>query len=240
MDIGKSFTYMFEDPEWLRKLAIGTVVVLIGLVLLVGLIGIIPLLVVAGYSLVVTRNVLDGHQYPLPEWDDWGQLFMRGVKLAVVYLVWSLPLIIVAIPTGIGSSLMNSSHNGTANALGGLFTVCGGCFGFLWGLVLALFSPALYVRLAQTNDIAAGFDFPRLWAFTRNNLANVIIALLVMIVVGLVASIAAFAGIIALVIGLLVTVPFASLWQTLVQAHLFGQVGVAAAQAPASTPSTTI
>ena len=31
MDIGKSFTFMFEDPDWLRKLGIGTIVTLAGI-----------------------------------------------------------------------------------------------------------------------------------------------------------------------------------------------------------------
>ncbi|PKO21777.1 MAG: hypothetical protein CVU38_12955, partial [Chloroflexi bacterium HGW-Chloroflexi-1] len=72
MDIGKSFTYMFEDPDWLRKLGIGTLVGLIGIVFSPILIGFIPLLMLMGYTLDVVRNTMDGRQYPLPEWEDWG------------------------------------------------------------------------------------------------------------------------------------------------------------------------
>ena len=82
MDIAKSFTFMFEDPEWLRKLGIGFLVVAVGLLFSVVLIGLIPLIIVLGYTLDVTRNVMDGQPNPLPEWNDWEGFLMRGLKLA--------------------------------------------------------------------------------------------------------------------------------------------------------------
>ncbi len=231
MDIGKSFTFMFQDPEWVRKLAIGTVVALVGLVLSPIIIGLIPLLMLAGYSLDVTRNVINGQANPLPEWDNWGELLVRGVKLAVVFIIWALPLIIAWVPIGIGAAFMNGANNG-ANAgntgalaaFGTMFQLCGTCLAILWGLVIALFTPALYARLATTDRIGACFDFAALWEYTRNNLTNVIIAILVTWLAGLIASIGSMLGLIVLCIGVLVTVPFAVLWQALVQAHLYGQV----------------
>lgn len=234
MDIGKAFTFMFEDPAWQRKLGIGLLVVLVGLVLIIGLIGIIPLLIVMGYSLDVTRNVLDRRQYPLPEWEDWGRLFMRGLKLVVVQFVWVLPALLVAIPAAIGGAMTNQ-NSAFANSLGGLLIACATCLGFLWGLVVLLFTPAIYIRLAETDEITSGFDFRRLWEITRNNLSNVIVATLLVILAGLIAAIVGSAGIIALGIGLLVTIPAATLWQYLVQAHLYGQVGVVGTR-PGMTP----
>ena len=45
MDFGKAFTFMFEDPERLRKLGIGTLVGLVGIIFSPVLIGLIPLIV---------------------------------------------------------------------------------------------------------------------------------------------------------------------------------------------------
>ena len=42
MDFGKAFTFMFADPNWLRKLGIGTLVGLLGMVLMPILIGVDP------------------------------------------------------------------------------------------------------------------------------------------------------------------------------------------------------
>ena len=65
MDFGKAFIFMFSDPEWLKKLGIGTLVGLVGLLLAPVLIGIIPLMVVIGYTVVVLRNVMNDVEFPL-------------------------------------------------------------------------------------------------------------------------------------------------------------------------------
>jgi len=224
MDFGKAFVFMFEDPDWLRKLGIGTLVVLIGTLFSPILIGLVPLLIVAGYCLDVLRNVMEGREYPLPEWEDWVGFLVRGLRLAGVLIVWALPLIIGAIPMGIGSALLDN-RSGGAQAVGVLLLICGSCLALLWGLFLFLLSPAIYARLARTGRFVAAFDLVKLWDFTRANLGNVIVAVLLTWVADLIAAIGgSLLGVIAVVIGLLVTIPFATLWSYLVQAHLYGQV----------------
>ncbi len=232
MDFGKAFTFMFEDPEWLKKLGIGTLVGLIGIIFVPILIGLIPLIMLMGYSLDTLRNVMEGRQHPLPEWEDWGGFLIRGLKLIGAFIVWALPLIVLAIPLGIGSTWIDSNSNssGAMQAFGTLLVVCGSCLTLVWGLFLALISPAIYVRLAHTDRFSSAFELGKLWAFTRSNLSNVIIAILLTWLAGLIASIIAGLGILALVIGLLVSIPFAQLWQYLVQAHLFGQIGASSVE----------
>jgi hypothetical protein len=229
MDFGKAFTYMFEDPDWLSKLGIGTLVVLLGIIFSPVLIGLIPLIIFMGYQLDVLRNVVDGQQYPLPRWEDWGGFLARGIKVVGAFIVWCLPLVLVAIPLAIGSALVESSDR-PLGALGSMLIVCGSCLMILWGLFVTLLSPAIYVRLARTNRFSAAFEFSKIWAFTRDNIGNVIIAILLVWVAGLIASIFAVLGVIAIVIGLLITVPFATVWQYLVPAHLFGQIGAISAK----------
>jgi len=223
MDIGKSFTYMFEDPDWLRKLGIGTLIGLIGIAFSPILIGLIPLLMLMGYTLDVVRNTMDGREHPLPEWEDWGGFLVRGLKLCGVFIIWALPMILISIPLGIGSALAENNGGGV-EAFGTLLIVCGSCLMLLWGLFLALISPAIYVRLARTDRFGSAFELGKLWAFTRDNIGNVIIAIILTWVAGLIAAIIAALGVIALVIGLVVSIPFAMFWQYLVQSHLFGQI----------------
>jgi hypothetical protein len=226
MDFGKSFTFMFEDPNWVRKLGIGTLVTLAGMFLSPVLIGLAGIFMLMGYGLDVVRNVLDGKEHPLPEWEDWGGFLIRGLKIFGVYLLWSLPFIIVAIPLGIGAALTSDNGRGVLEALGILITICGSCLAILYGLFLTLITPAIYIRLAATDRFAAAFEIGRLWALTRDNLGNVIIALILgYIVAGIISAIIAFLGVFAILIGLLVSLPFAILWQYLVQGHLFGQIG---------------
>jgi hypothetical protein len=221
MNFGKSFTFMFEDPDWLRKLGVGFLVVLLGFVLLVVLIGIVPLLMVTGYTLVALRNVMDGQEHPLPEWDNFGGFLVLGFKLAVALFVWALPAIVVGLPlTGIGSVILSNSQSGGANFGGISLVTCGACLMILWMLLVALFTPGIYIRLARTGRFGSAFAFGKLWELTRANLGNVIIALVLVWVAGLIGS---FVSV------LVITVPLVILWQSLVQAHLFGQIGASSA-----------
>ncbi len=223
MDFGKAFTYMFEDPDWLRKLGIGTAVTLIGILFTPLLVGLIPLIAVIGYTVDVVSNVMNGVERPLPEWEDWGGFLSRGLKVFGATFVWALPAILLIIPLAIGSALMDQSRG--AEGIGIAIVACGSCLLLIWALFVTLLTPAIYVRIAATDRFSSAFEFGKMWAFTRDNLGNVIIAiLLVNIVAGLIAAVIAGLGVIALVIGLVVTIPFATLWQYLVQAHLFGQI----------------
>ncbi len=224
MDFGKAFTFMFEDPDWLRKLGIGTLVGLVGLLFLPVLIGFIPFIILAGYTLDTLRNVMDGRSHPLPDWDDWGGFLKRGFRLCAALFVWALPLILVTLPLTVGGGLTDQNQGGT-QVLGAILVTCSSCLMILWGLVVTLFTPAIYVRVARTERFAAAFELGKLWAFTRDNIGSIIIAVLLTWVASFLATIIAGLGLIALLIGVVVTIPFANLWQTLVQAHLFGQIG---------------
>jgi len=229
MDFAKAFTFMFEDPDWLKKLGIGTLIGLLGIVLSPVLVGIVPLLVLLGYTIDVLRNVMHGSDRPLPEWDNWGSFLAKGFKVAAASFVWSLPAILLTVPLVVGSMMADQGGSagnlGGAEALGIGIILCGTCLMILWSLFVTLISPAIYVRIAETDRFSSAFNFGAMWAFTRDNIGNIILALLLMIVVGFIASIVAGLGFVALVIGVLITLPFATLWQYLVQAHLFGQIG---------------
>lgn len=223
MDFGKAFVFMFEDPDWLKKLGIGTLVGLAGILLAPVLIGIIPLIIVIGYSVVVVRNVMNGVERPLPEWDNWGEFLSLGFKVFAASFVWALPVILLLIPLAIGSAIIDQQSG--AEAIGVAIVVCASCLVLLWSLFVTLLTPAIYVRIAATDRFSSAFEFGQMLAFTRDNIGNVIIALLLLIVIGVVASLVAGLGVLALFIGLLVTLPFAMVWQYLAQAHLFGQIG---------------
>ena len=79
-------------------------------------------------------------------------------------------------------------------------------------------------RSNKISSIFTRFEFGKLWALTRDNLGNVILALNLTWVGGLRAAVIGSLGLL-LCVGFLITVPLATLWQYLVQAHLFGQIG---------------
>ena len=88
IDFGRSFTFVSEDPDWLKKLLIGGAFTL-ACMLLVG----VPF--VLGYFSRTLRNVAAGTRPELPEWDDLGGLFEEGLRLTAVYLVYTLGIVVV-------------------------------------------------------------------------------------------------------------------------------------------------
>ncbi len=217
MDIGKSISFVFEDKQWLPKVLIGGLV-LFGTILLswtvVGLFVGMGLLM--GYSLDLLKNVRRGDPQPLPEWDDWGDKIVKGLKLFVVLFVWSLPLIVISLPSVLLSALADSSSD-VATFLT-IVTLCFSCFQILFGIALALFTPAIFIKFAENESIADGFAFSEIFRFTREHLGEIIIALLVAWAVQMVAGLV---GTILCVVGLL----FTGFWSMLVQAHLYAQIG---------------
>ena len=99
-----------------------------------------------------------------------------------------------------GHRRRNDRQQGTgAEAIGITIMVCGRCLLFLWALFVTLLTPAIYVRIAATDRFSSAFEFGRMWAFTRDNIGSVIIALLLLVVVGIIASVVALLGFVALI-----------------------------------------
>ena len=97
MDIGSAFTFVFDDEEWIKKVAIGGGIMLAGLILTPILIGLALFLPIGGYMLETLRNVRDGQARPLPEWTDFGDLFMKGLMLFIIGFVYNIPTLILGI-----------------------------------------------------------------------------------------------------------------------------------------------
>ena len=92
MDIAKALTFITEDERWVEKLAIGVGIILVSGLLTPMLIGLLGFFIIAGYSIRLLQNVRDGQPRPLPEWNQWSEDFVRGFKIAVVTLIWALPI----------------------------------------------------------------------------------------------------------------------------------------------------
>jgi hypothetical protein len=206
MDIGASFSYMFQDENWIKKVLIGGVVTLIPIVNFAAI----------GYMIQVIRNVRAGQALPLPEWDNFSQYFMDGLWIFLIFLVWSIPIIIVACIQGIAGAAVSNNQD-AANAYG-IVSACLSCLIGLWALVLGIASPAILVHYVEVGEFMSGFQFSELFAFISANVGNYVIALLLMWVASLVASF----GVILCVVGVI----FTQFWAYLVAGHLLGQLAV--------------
>lgn len=224
MDIGYALTFITEDPRWKEKLGIGVAVILISTVLSSILVGVLGFLIVMGYCIRLTQNVRDGVQNPLPEWDQWGDDMVRGLKLFLAILVWSLPILLLSIPMVIGGAI-SDGNNGAGAAIGGLILACGFCLVIVYSLALALLQPGITVAFAANENFSDALKIQAIWEWTRSRIGEVVIVTLVYLAASFALGlIGLIVGTILCVIGLIVTLPLSTLATYLFQHHLYGQL----------------
>jgi hypothetical protein len=218
VDIGSSFGYMFQDQDWPKKIIVG------------GLISLVPILNFAalGYLVQVIRNVRDGQALPLPEWDQLGEHFGTGLYVFLIFLVYSIPIILLACIQSGASIILGSAAEGRTGAdaaasLFSLISICMSCLIGLWALVIGVLSPAILVRFADTSEFRSGLQLGELVSIIRANPGSYLIA---MIVVWVVLDVIAPLGLLACGVGVIVT----GFWAMLVSGHVLGQL---AAETPA-------
>jgi hypothetical protein len=224
MDIQKALTYPFKDKSWAAKLGLFVVVLLVPIVNLAG----------TGYSLEITRRVMKGNPKPLPEWEAWGRKFLDGLILALAFLVYSLPVWLLAIvPAALVAVPAFMSGNRDFQAISDIVRGAGsvlylglGCLSILYGLGLSLLLPAVVIRYAQEGKFAACFRLRELFAVMRRS--GYFTAWIVVLGISAVAAVAG--GVIGAVPilgwGLAPLIAFAAtVFSLVVAAHLFGQVG---------------
>jgi hypothetical protein len=228
MDVGRSFSYQFEDEHWTSKLGLGAVISLV------------PILnfALSGYIVEVMRNVANNFARPLPGWDDLGKKFSEGLILFAAGLVYALPLIlVVCLPLGMLFFSRLFSNNGNLEDLGrsiagagGMLFYCLLCLFILYMVVLSFIYPAILVMFSRTGTFAACFNFKEAVAMISRNSgsfftawivsfgAGIGIGLIVGFINAFVSWIPCIGWIIALVLG-----PASGIYFVTVHAHLFGQ-----------------
>lgn len=227
MEYSKALTFIWEDPRWQQKLLIGVGVVIASTVLSVVLIGLLGFLIVMGYCVRLLQNVRAGHPHPLPEWDEWGEDLARGFKLFIVSIVWALPAILLTIPSGVGGAMAGASSEGV-QAFGTLISVATACLSFLYGLFLAAVTPGFTIAFAEDEQITSGLQFRDILAWTQDNIGQVIVVTLLYLIASFAfVVVGSIVGVLLCLVGLILTIPAATLVAYLFQYHLFGQLAYA-------------
>jgi hypothetical protein len=223
MDIAKAFTYMLEDENWVTKLGIGAVLTFFSWLLLP-----IPLLV--GYSVAVLRNVRDGYERPLPEWDDWGKLFMDGLFIMIAQFVYTLPLLLLLCVITVGMvASAGMAELSEEMAVASFLATFGlsACFFLLWYVAFIFISPAIMIQYGRTGQLGSCFRFGEVIAIVRRNMADILIIFMIVLVITFVflglTSVLSAIFCIGQVISLLITVAF-SPYIMMVSGHLYGQI----------------
>jgi hypothetical protein len=195
--IADGFIWPVRDPEWLTKVAINA------LILLVPIAGAINGL---GWMLATLDRLRAGDQTMAPA--NFGYLG-RGVRLFVVQLVYGvavaaiaclvyLPGLLIAISQGRGEG------NAGLIALAILLNLLAFGVATVGGLLLTFATPAIVLE-TDAGGIAGGLRPARVWRRMRASLNNTLIAGLMLIAASFISSL----GAVVCVVGVLFTAAFA-------------------------------
>lgn len=207
MEFGKAFTFAFEDRDWLKKIGIG------GLLLLIPLIGSFFLL---GWVVELVRRVILDDPEPLPDWSNLMDFLVKGFQAWVISLVYSLPVVILSVCTNsVPILLQGNGGDDTMATIVALLSICFGCVIFLFSLALGFILPAALGQFAATGQMGAAFRFSEVFALVRAEPMAFLLTLLGSVLASIVASL----GIILCIIGVI----FTSAWAATVTGHLYGQ-----------------
>lgn len=185
LDIKEAMTYPLKDENWVVKVLIGT------------LLGIIPIVnfFSVGYAYQIFKKAVNKETLALPEWDNWGELFLKGLMIVVISIIY---LIIPGIILGIGAGLTSSAAMRSAQGYSAVgMGVIGGLFIFIGGilyLIAALILPMVLAHYAKNNDdFGSIFKFGEIIGNIFKVIGDYILALVVIvgitIVIGLVGAI---------------------------------------------------
>jgi hypothetical protein len=203
MDFGKAFTFVFEDPEWIKKVLIAA---------LFSLIPVIGTLVTVGWAMEAGQRVIRQDPLALPE-VDFGKHLGLGFKAFLIGLVYAIPVLVILIPISVVS--MMPADNDTTTTVMTIVSLCCGGLAFLYSLILMVAVPAAMSNFLATEQVGAAFRFSEIISLLRAAPGAFLMVLLGGIVTGFVASL----GSIACGIGVLVTAAYAMV----VNYHLIGQ-----------------
>jgi hypothetical protein len=207
MDYGRGVSYIRQDPAWLAKVLIGS------------LISFVPILNFAalGYALDVLRNVYNGVETPLPEWgENFGDRFVRGLLAAVIQFIYALPIVaLMCVMFALGSLTMvaTGSEDGAGTPIGML---CMMPFLFAGTLFLSLLGMIGVSRYAITNDFGQALRVGEVLAEFRRGMGVWLGMLVALVLGGLVFGLG-----VAITCGLGALLGF---YFTLVQHHWMAQV----------------
>lgn len=144
---------------------------------------------VIGYVMRIYRGV-----EPSPELNEWGSMFIDGIKLFIVGIIYAIPILIVefAVIGSAGVAFFTAISNPMADPSAVMGLVGAVLFGVIILILVAIIVEMIaiigMVRFARTNSFGQAFNFGAIFAtIGRIGIASYILALILLgIIVGII------------------------------------------------------
>lgn len=182
--LSDALRYPLASDGWLRTILVGGLLTVLSVL-------VIPAFFLQGYYVRVLRGVANDDPDP-PRFDDWGDLFVDGVKLVVVNILVVLTLFVIlgvtSIVFGGGSVLADGAAEvgAVSGVLGAASVAVIVAVSFLFTYV----TPAMFTNFAREDSIAGAFDVSTILSgvLTVEYLVAWLLAVVVGVVIGGIAS----------------------------------------------------
>ena len=151
----------------------------LGRAALIVLAGILLSFIIAGYIVRIYRGVS-----PAPEFDNWGALYLDGIKLTVVGILWIIPLMAV-LALMLGTVFLAGGRGASAGLSIGLVLVLV-VIEVVLAVVTVFYSILGAVRFTRTGSIREGIRFAAITGTIRTiGWGRYVLALVILIVVAI-------------------------------------------------------
>lgn len=178
MDLQQIFLFPIKDAEARKHFLIGCLVSLAGFI-----IPILPFLALYGYAARIAKQIFNNETPRMIAWDDWGGMLKDGARMFGVRIVYSIPILILAIPifiAGVGLPIfLENANSANVDSIIAIFTlIMFGAFCLIIPLSfpLVVILPAAEMYAVDKNEFAAGFRIKEWWAIFRANTGGFIAA----------------------------------------------------------------
>ena len=221
MEFSRAFSYVFEDSDWFKKIALAA---------LVSLIPIVGQIFLIGWALEITSRVIKNDPMPLPDL-DFGENLGKGFKAFVVGLVYAIPIFVLMLPNVVTPFLIDIIGEDAGVILLSIVSICSSILVFIYSLLMAFLLPAAYGRLADTGNLGDALKVGEIFKLVKKAPT----AYLIVLVGGMLAGLIGQLGVIACGIGVLLTYTYAMT----IMAHFWGQAYKEATGGSAISPAAS-
>ena len=212
VELQKVITYPFKDEQWALKILIGIALSLVPIVNFFAV----------GYAYQVFKAALRKEELFMPEWDNWGDLFINGFKVFVVALCYFfIPLLFLfsAIALlGVSLFLYDEGKSVEHLIIIGVFLILVGGLLYLVALVLTPMALALFAR--GNESFGEAFRLGEIVSRIRSVLGDFFLSILIMIAMVFIVTICSMIPL----LGFLISIVSTFYLYYLVYFSLFGSV----------------
>jgi hypothetical protein len=188
-------TFPFKDERWANKFLVG------GLLSLCGFLIPLTFIPLSGYMVRTMRRTQSEGVLSLPDWDDWGDLIVSGLKAWLVMAAYSIPLWVFMFG-GYGAMMaggiiapFGAAEESALAMMGGVALALMGLVVFGVGMILAFpvqfVSPIALVRMVADDSLNSAFQFGEVWHELKTGFKEYILAFLVYLALSMGASLVA-------------------------------------------------